>query len=87
MVVDGLLDILLSIVVDGAAAAAEDRRTPLWLRILLAAVLLAFFLGLSFLLIGAETGTGNWLLAALGVLFLAGGAGLVLHKLRKRKQK
>ena len=27
------------------------------------------------------------ILLLLGVLFLAGGAGLVLHKLRKRKQK
>ena len=83
---DGLLDILLSILVDGAAAA-EDKRTPLWLRILLAAVLLAFFLGLSFLLIWAGVGTRNWLLAAVGALFLAGGTGLVLHKLRKRKRK
>lgn len=84
---DDLLDILLSVIVDGAVAAAEDKRTPLWLRLLLAAVLLAFSLGLSLLLIGAGVGTGNWLLAAVGVLFLAGGAVLVLHKLRKRKRK
>ena len=84
---DDLLDILLSIIVDGAVAAAEDKRTPLWLRLLLAAVMLAFFLGLSLLLIGAGTGTGNWWLTAVGVLFLAGGAVLVLHRLRKRKRK
>ena len=46
-----------------------------------------FFLGLSFLLIWAGVGTRNWLLAAVGALFLAGGTGLVLHKLRKRKRK
>lgn len=84
---DDLLDILLSIIVDGAVVAVEDKRTPLWVRILLAAALLIFFLGLSGLLIGAGLGTGNLPLTALGVLFLLGSAVLVVHKLRKRKRK
>ena len=32
---DGLLEFLLDILVDGAIHAAGDRRVPLWVRILL----------------------------------------------------
>ena len=84
---DDLLDLLLDILVDGAIGAAEDRRVPLWVRILLTAVLLALFLGVSGLLIAAGIGTGRWGLIVLGVLFLVITAGMAAHKLRQRKKK
>ena len=84
---DDLLDLLLDILVDGAIGAAEDRRVPLWVRILLTAVLLALFLGVSGLLIAAGIGTGRWGLIVLGVLFLVFTAGMTAHKLRRRKRK
>ena len=84
---DDFLELLLDILVDGAMAAADSPRVPLWVRILLGAVLLALFLGISGLLMAAGIGTGRWGLTVLGVLFLAGAAVLVVHKLRRRKKK
>ena len=84
---DGLLEFLLDILVDGAIHAAEDRRVPLWVRILLGAVLLAFFLGISGLLMAAGISRGSWGLVALGVLFLGFTAGMAARKLRRRKRK
>ena len=84
---DDFLELLLEIIVDGAMGAAEDRRVPLWVRILLTAVLLALFLGISGLLIAAGIGTGRWGLIVLGALFLAGTAGMAVHKLRQRRKR
>ena len=84
---DDFLELLLEIIVDGAMGAAEDRRVPLWARILLGAVLLALFLGISGLLIAADIGTGSWGLIVLGALFLACTAGMAVHKLRQRRKR
>ena len=84
---DDFLEFLLDIIVDGAMGAAEDRRVPLWVRILLGAVLLALFLGISGLLIAAGIGTGRWGLIVLGALFLACTAGMAVHKLRQRRKR
>ena len=84
---DDFLEFLLDIIVDGAIDAAEDRRVPLWVRILLTAVLLALFLGISGLLMAAGIGTGRWGLIVLGSLFLAGTAGMAVHKLRQRRKR
>ena len=84
---DDFLEFLLDIIVDGAIDAAEDRRVPLWVRILLTAVLLALFLGISGLLIAAGIGTGRWGLIVLGALFLACTAGMAVHKLRQRRKR
>ena len=84
---DDFLELLLEIIVDGAMGAAEDRRVPLWVRILLTAVLLALFLGISGLLIAAGIGTGRWGLIVLGALFLACTAGMAVHKLRQRRKR
>ena len=83
---DDFLELLLDILVDGAMDAAGSPRVPLWARILLGAVLLAFFLGLSGLLMAAGIGTGSWGLTVLGALFLAGTAGMAAHKLRQRRK-
>ena len=50
-------------------------------------VLLAFLLGISFLVIRVGVGTGRWGLIALGALFLAGTAVLVVQKLCRRKER
>ena len=84
---DGLLEFLLDIIVDGAMGAVDSPRVPLWARILLGAVLLALCLGLSGLLMAAGIGTGRGGLTVLGALFLAGVAVLTVHKLRRRKRK
>ena len=84
---DDFLEFLLDIIVDGAMDAAEDRHVPLWARILLGAVLLALFLGISGLLMAAGIGTGSWGLTVLGVVFLACTAGMVLHKLHRRRKR
>lgn len=84
---DDLLEFLLGVIVDGAAGDVDDRRAPLVVRALLTAVLLAVWLGLPLLMIGAGAGTGNRPLAVLGALFLAGAAAVAIRKLRGRKRK
>ena len=84
---DDFLDLLLDIIVDGAMGAVDSPRVPLWVRILLGAVLLAFFLGISGLLMAAGISTESWGLVALGVLFLVFTAGMAARKLRRRKRK
>ena len=84
---DDFLDLLLDIIVDGAMGAVDSPRVPLWVRILLGAVLLAFFLGISGLLMAAGISRGSWGLVALGVLFLGFTAGMAARKLRRRKRK
>ena len=84
---DDLLEFLPGILVDGAMDAVDSPRVPLWARILLGVVLLAFLLGISFLVIRVGVGTGRWGLIALGALFLAGTAVLVGRRLRQRKRK
>ena len=84
---DDFLDLLLDMIVDGAMGAAGSPRVPLWARILLGAVLLALFLGISGLLIAAGIGTGRWGLIVLGALFLACTAGMAVHKLRQRRKR
>ena len=67
--------------------AVDSPRVPLWARILLGVVLLAFLLGISLLVIWVGIRTGRWGLIVVGVLFLAGTAVLVAHKLRQRKKR
>lgn len=84
---DDLLEFLPGILVDGAMDAVDSPRVPLWARILLGVVLLAFLLGISLLVIWVGIRTGRWGLIVVGVLFLAGTAVLVAHKLRQRKKR
>ena len=84
---DDFLDLLLDILVDGAVGAVDSPRVPLWARILLGAVLLVLFLGVSGLLMAAGIGTGRWGLTVLGALFLVFTAGMTARKLRRRKRK
>ena len=67
--------------------AVDSPRVPLWARILLGVVLLAFLLGISLLVIWVGIRTGRWGLIVVGVLFLAGTAVLVGRRLRQRKRK
>ena len=67
--------------------AVDSPRVPLWARIGLGALLLAFLLGISFLVIWVGLRTGRWGLIVLGVLFLAGTAVLTAYKLRRRKKR
>lgn len=62
--------IIAEIVFEGALGAAMEKRVPLWVRILLAFVLLAAYLGLVglFLYFGIKNKSG--FLVALGVFVL-----------------
>ena len=85
---DDLLELILEIILEGAAAAADSRRVPLPVRILLAALMILFFGGIAGLLIWTGIGSGNGILAVLGGLLLAWIAGVVfvrVKRIRKRR--
>ena len=85
---DDLLELILEIILEGAATAADSRRVPLPVRILMAGLLLLFFGGIAGLLLWTGIGSGNWGLTALGILFLTGFGALVyvrVRRIRKRR--
>lgn len=65
---NNLLTLVLEIILEGATSAAESKKVPLFIRITLASVLLAIWLGLCFLLFKAGMGTGRYGLVVLSVL-------------------
>ena len=85
---DDLLELVLEIILEGAAAAADSKRVPLPVRILMAALMILFFGGIAGLLLWTGIGSGSWGLAVLGILLLVGFAALVLvrvKRIRKRR--
>lgn len=80
---DDLLELVLEIILEGAAAATDSKRVPLPVRILLAALMILFFGGIAGLLIWTGIGSGNGMLAVLGGLFLAWVAGAVLVRIKR----
>lgn len=68
---DDLLTLVLEIILEGAAGAAASKKVPLFIRIVLAAVLLTIWLGLCFLLFKAGMDTGRYALVVLSaVIFI-----------------
>ncbi len=86
---DDILEILLEIIFEGAAAAIGSKHVSLPVRILLAAIILAFWLGFAWLLLAAGTGTEDWKLVLAGAAFLVIGGILGysrIRRLRKNRQ-
>lgn len=84
---DDLLELVLEIILEGAATAADSKRVPLPVRILLAALVILFFGGIAGLLIWTGIGSGNGMLAVLGGLLLAWIAGAVLARVKRIRKR
>lgn len=84
---DDLLKLVLGIILVGAAAAADSKRVPLPVRILLAALVTLFCGGIAGLLIWTGIGSGNGMLVVLGGLFLAWVAGAVLVRIKRIRKR
>lgn len=84
---DDLLELVLEIILEGAAAATDSKRVPLPVRILLAALMILFFGGIAGLLIWTGIGSGNGMLAVLGGLLLVWVAGAVLVRIKRIRKR
>lgn len=84
---DDLLELVLEIILEGAAAATDSKRVPLPVRILLAALMILFFGGIAGLLIWTGIGSGNGMLAVLGGLLLVWVAGAVLARIKRIRKR
>lgn len=82
-----LLEIVLEIILEGAVQTASSSRVPLIVRVVLAALLAAAWLGLSGLLLYVGAQSGSIPLLFCGGLFLfCGGIMLAskIHRIRRR---
>jgi biotin transporter BioY len=68
---DDIFEIVLEIVLEGAVEAAGSRKTPMLVRILLAALILLVFLGTAGLVLWVGMASENAALAVLGIILLA----------------
>ena len=82
-----LIELLLSVIIDGAVDAAGSKRVHPAVRFVLAAALLLLFLGVVVLLAWAGEETGNAALLALAVLIFAGGLIPIILKYRDRRKR
>ena len=79
---NGLFEIVLEILVEGAAEAAGSKKVPLPARIALGAALVLFFYGIAALVLWCGVDTGNTALALLGAALFAGFTLLAAVKVR-----
>ena len=79
-----IIEIISEIILDGAIEAAGSKKIPMFLRILLAAVVLLFAAGLCILLFTAGKETENTGLIALSILLVIAFAFTVILKVKKR---
>lgn len=84
---DDLVELILEIILEGAAEAVGSRRVSLPVRILLACLLLLLFGGIAGLLLWAGIGSGNVGLTVLGILFFVWIAVLVFVRVRRIRRR
>ena len=81
-----ILEILFDLIVEGSLEAVGEKKVPLVLRILAAAVLLVVFGGLVGVLLYLGISEKNWIVAALGVV-IALMIGLAVWKTVKKHRR
>ena len=84
---DDLLELLLEIVTEGAAATAESKRVPRLVRIVISGIFLLLGLGIALLLLTVGIDSGNIGLTVAGALLLLGGLSFFFYKVKKRNRK
>ena len=87
MELDDLLELLLEIVTEGAAATAESKRVHRLVRIVISGIFLLLGLGIALLLLTVGIDSGNIGLTVAGALLLLGVLSFFFYKVKKRNRK
>jgi len=83
---DDFIELILELILDGAIEAAGSKKVPMPMRIILAAIILAFVFGVCGLLICIGVDTGNMGLMVLGTAIAVVFIVLAIVKIRKHKK-
>ena len=83
---DFIIELVMEIIMEGAIEAAESRRVPWPVRILLIAFLLVFFLGLFAILLIAGISNDSVVMIVIAFLYLVAVIAGVVYKVRKYKK-
>ncbi len=65
-----LFEILFEIIVEGSLEASQDKKIPLWIRIIAGIVLIAVYGGLAGMLMYIGIRNTNWVLLIIGIALL-----------------
>ncbi len=83
---DDILELILELILDGSIEAADNKRVPMPVRIILAMFLIAVFFGVCVLLIIIGIEEENTALKVLGMFMAAAIAALIGIKIRRHKK-
>lgn len=84
--VDFLIEFISEIIFEGALGSISNKRIPMFFRVLVAVIFLAFYLGLGGILIYAGILYKSAIIVAVAVLLLLAVAYLVFKKFRQIKK-
>ena len=79
---DDLLELVMDVLLEGAAETAASPKAPLRVRIILILILGIGFFGVAGLIFGVGLDTGKWGLMLLGLALLTGGGAWIWYKYR-----
>lgn len=86
---DFVFEVLFDIILDGCTDIVKEKKIPLFIRILCAAILAIFYIGIVGLLLCIGISNQNiiiFLIAVLAALFIILGSVSKLKKIRKRRK-
>ena len=80
---DDLLELVMDVLLEGAAETAASPKAPLRVRIILILILGIGFFGVAGLIFWVGLDTGKWRLMVLGLALLTGGGAWIWYKYRE----
>lgn len=80
---DDLLELVMDVLLEGAAETAASPKAPLRVRIILILILGIGFFGVAGLILWVGLDTGKWGLMLLGLALLTGGGAWIWYKYRE----
>lgn len=83
---DILMEIIIEIVFEGALGSITKKRIPIFFRVMVAAILLAFYIGLGGILIYAGILYKSGIIVAIAILLLFAVAYIAVKKYRQIKR-
>lgn len=84
---DDLLELVMDVLLEGAAETAASPKAPLRVRIILILILGIGFFGVAGLIFWVGLDTGKWGLMLLGLALLTGGGAWIWYKYREYQRR
>ena len=84
---DDLLELVMDVLLEGAAETAASPKAPLRVRIILILILGIGFFGVAGLVFWVGLDTGKWGLMLLGLVLLTGGGAWIWYKYREYQRR